>query len=134
MKYFPSGKRLFFTDRNTAESQNDPLPHPHSVLTPLIIFPFSFHSTCDRNHHYCFLYPDALGSFFSSSLSLFLSLFTQVYWLVILSFVSYLQPALVTRFDLAYPSVTTANYMASFMLFYFLFDLWETGPCIISED
>lgn len=42
-----------------------------------------------------------------------LFLFTHVSNLV-LSF-SYLQPALVTRFDLAYPGVTTANYMASFI-------------------
>ncbi|KAI4814142.1 hypothetical protein KUCAC02_003348, partial [Chaenocephalus aceratus] len=31
------------------------------------------------------------------------------------SHISPLKPALVTRFDLAYPGVTTANYMASFI-------------------
>lgn len=33
-----------------------------------------------------------------------------------MSFTSYLQPALVTRFDLTYPGVTAANYLASFFL------------------
>nr|XP_019940848.1 PREDICTED: disks large homolog 1-like [Paralichthys olivaceus] len=36
------------------------------------------------------------------------------------SHISPLKPALVTRFDLAYPSVTTANYMASFIFFNFI--------------
>lgn len=51
---------------------------------------------------------------------LLLSLYSSIlYWSMILSFISYLQPALVTRFDLEYPGVTTANYMASFHLIFF---------------
>lgn len=66
-----------------------------------------------------FFNPNALGSFTLSSFKY------SGHWSCLSFF--YLQPALVTRFDLAYPGVTTANYMASFYFILFLFCLRENS-------
>lgn len=88
--------------------QSTPSHHAHPILTALNMFPSSSQSTSE-------------GLIINNVvfLALFIRLTAPLYPSIlnsdlVLSFFC-LQPALVTRFDLAYPGVTTENYMASFI-------------------